>query len=148
MTDVRYKPDGYHTVTPYITVDGAAELVAFIQAALDGVEMLRLPGPEGRIGHAEMRVGDSVIMLADAPAGEHPCTAMLHLYVEDSDAVYQRALAQEATSVREPRNEFYGDRMSGVRDKFGNIWYFATHIEDLPEEEMARRAAAVAGESQ
>ena len=106
-----------------------------------------MPGRGGRIGHAEVRVGDSVIMLADVPADGEPSTAMLHVYVKDADGAYHRALAHEATSLREPRTEFYGDRMAGVRDQFGNQWYFATHVEDIPEDEMARRAAAAAANS-
>jgi len=143
----QWKPDGYHNVTPYLTVDGAAELIGFIQAVLNGEEILRLPGTEGRIGHAELRVGDSVIMLADVPNDDTPATAMLHVYVEDADGAYTRALAHGATSLREPRTEFYGDRMAGVQDRFGNRWYFATHVEDIPEDVMARRAAAAADQS-
>jgi PhnB protein len=136
-----FKPADYHTVTPYLVVDGAERLIAFIADVLDGSEMMRLPGPDGRIGHAEMRVGDSVVMLADAPSPDAMTRAMLHVYVPDSDATYARAMAAGATSLREPRTEFYGDRMSGVRDALGNEWYFATHVEDISEEEMARRAA-------
>jgi PhnB protein len=139
---VDYKPAGYHTVTPYLIADGGGErLIAFIVDVLDGTEIMRMPGPDGRIAHAEMRIGDSVVMLADAPSPSEATTAMLHLYVPDTDATYRRALATGATSLREPTNEFYGDRMSGVRDAFGNQWYFATHVEDISEEEMARRAA-------
>lgn len=141
---VDFKPAGYHTVTPYLIVDGAERLLAFIVGVLDGTEMMRLPGPDGRLGHAEVRVGDSVVMLADVPPSGEATTAMLHLYVADSDATYKRALAAGATSVREPANEFYGDRMSGVQDAFGNKWYFATHFEDVSDDEMARRAAELA----
>ena len=147
MGEVQYKPDGYHAVTPYLTVDGAEELIGFIQSVLDGEEILRMPGSGGRIGHAEVRVGDSVIMLADVPADGEASTAILHVYVKDTDDAYHRALAHEAASLREPRTEFYGDRMAGVRDRFGNQWYFATHVEDIPEDEMARRAAAAAANS-
>jgi PhnB protein len=141
---VDFKPAGYHTVTPYLVVEGAERLLAFILDALGGTEMMRLPGPDGRIGHAEVRVGDSVVMLADVPPSGEVTTAMMHLYVADSDATYQRALAAGATSLREPTNEFYGDRMSGVQDAFGNKWYFATHFEDVSDDEMARRAAELA----
>lgn len=142
---VNYKPAGYHTVTPYLVVNGAEQLIAFIVGVLDGTEMLRLPGPDGRIGHAEMRVGDSMVMLADSPDPGGATSAMLHLYVPDSDATYERAIDAGATSLREPRDEFYGDRMSGVQDPTGNKWYFATHVEDVSEEEMARRGAQAAG---
>lgn len=144
---VAYKPDGYHTVTPYLTVQAAEELMTFIADVLGGSELLRLPGPDGRIGHAEMRVGDSVIMLADVPQAEEPTRAMLHLYVEDADATYRRAVARGATSLREPTTEFYGDRMAGVADSFGNKWYFATHVEDVSEAEISRRAAELAARS-
>jgi uncharacterized glyoxalase superfamily protein PhnB len=93
-----------------------------------------------------MRVGDSMVMLADAPEPGEVTSAMLHLYVPDSDATYQRAIEAGATSLREPQDEFYGDRMSGVQDSTGTKWYFATHVEDISEEEMARRAAQAARE--
>jgi PhnB protein len=125
-------------------VDGAVRLIAFITTVLGGRETLRVPGPEGRIGHAEMLVGDSILMLADRPAGGEVRPAHLHCYVEDADACYRRALAEGATSLREPRDETYGDRMAGARDPFGNEWYFATHIEDVSEAEMGRRAAEAA----
>ncbi len=141
-----FKPSEYHTVTPYLVVDGAERLIAFIVDVLGGTEMMRLPGPGGRIGHAEMRVGDFVVMLADAPSPDAITTSMLHVYLPDSDATYARAMAAGATSLREPKNEFYGDRMSGVRDALGNQWYFATHVEDVSEEEMARRAAEAAAQ--
>ena len=141
---VEFKPAGYHAVTPYLIVDGAERLIAFMLDVVGGTEMMRLPGPDGRIGHAEIRVGDSVVMLADVPPSGELTTSMLHVYVADSDATYKRALAAGATSLREPTNEFYGDRISGVQDPFGNKWYFATHFEDVADDEMARRAAELA----
>jgi uncharacterized glyoxalase superfamily protein PhnB len=143
---VEYKPAEYHTVTPYLVVDGAERLITFISDVLDGTETVRMAGPDGRIAHAEMRVGDSMVMLADAPEPGEVTSAMLHLYVPDSDATYQRAIEADATSLREPQDEFYGDRMSGVQDSTGTKWYFATHVEDISEEEMARRAAQAARE--
>ncbi len=131
-------PEGYHTVTPYLTVRGAAGLIDFVKMALGAEERLRMPGPDGTVGHAEVMIGDSVVMLADA--AEEPRPSTLHLYVEDADATYERALAAGATSEREPRDEFYGDRMAGVRDAYGNIWWFATHREDISDEEMVARA--------
>ncbi|HEY8674265.1 MAG TPA: VOC family protein [Candidatus Dormibacteraeota bacterium] len=141
---VEFKPAGYHAVTPYLVVDGAERLITFILDVVGGTGMMRLPGPDGRIGHAEIRVGDSVVMLADVPPSGELTTSMLHVYVADSDATYERALAAGATSLREPTNEFYGDRNSGVQDPFGNKWYFATHFEDVADDEMARRAAELA----
>ena len=145
MTD--YKPSEYHTVTPYLVVDGAERLIKFIVDVLDGTELMRIPGPDGRLGHAEVRVGDSVVMLADTPSPVAITKSMLHVYVPDSDATYARAMAAGATSLREPQNEFYGDRMSGVEDASGNQWYFATHFEDISEEEMARRGAEAASQA-
>jgi PhnB protein len=143
---IEYKPSGYHTVTPYLIVDGAERLMTFIVDVLGGTETVRMQGPDGRIAHAEMHVGDSLVMLADAPEPGAETSAMLHLYVPDSDATYKRAMEAGATSLREPQDEFYGDRMSGVQDSTGIKWYFATHVEDISEDEMARRAAQAARE--
>jgi PhnB protein len=144
---VKYKPEGYHTVTPYLIVSDAAAVIDFVVKALGGEETVRMPGPEGRIGHAEVRVGDSMIMLADTPEHSDPMPTMLHLYVEDADATYRRALDTGASSLQEPRDEFYGDRMAGVLDSVGNKWYFATHVQDISPEEMGRRAAELASSS-
>jgi uncharacterized glyoxalase superfamily protein PhnB len=136
-------PDGYHTVTPYLTVDGAAKLLDFVKEAF-GAEMRgdAMRTPDGKIGHAEVQIGDSVVMLSDASTSDtgEVNTALLHLYVEDVDATYKRAIEAGATSVREPSNQFYGDRSAGVRDSVGNQWWIATHVEDVPPEEMAKRA--------
>ena len=141
---VEYKPSEHHTVTPYLVVEGAERLMSFITDVLDGTEIVRMQGPDGRIAHAEMRVGDSIVMLADTPAPGEETSSMLHLYVPDSDATYKRAMEAGATSLREPQDEFYGDRMSGVRDSTGIKWYFATHVEDVSDEDMARRAEQAA----
>ncbi len=138
MATVSAIPEGYHTVTPYLMVRGAAGLIDFVKIALDAQERQRMPGPDGTIGHAEVMIGDSVVMLADAPDEPRPST--LHLYVEDADGTYERALAAGAPSEREPQDEFYGDRMAGVRDAYGNTWWFATHREDISDEEMVARA--------
>src|ERR1700712_2597768 len=102
---VEYKPSGHHTVTPYLVVEGAERLMTFIADVLDGTEIVRMQGPDGRIAHAEMRVGDSIVMLADTPAPGEETSAMLHLYVPDSDATYRRAIDTGATSLREPQDE-------------------------------------------
>jgi len=142
-------PDGYHSVTPYLVVAGAAKLIDFMKDVLRAEEMFRMDSPTG-VGHAELRVGDSVVMLADAEgsATGKVAPAMLHIYVNDVDATYRRALAAGATSLREPADQFYGDRSGGVEDGFGNQWWFATHIEDVPPEEMERRAAEAMQASQ
>jgi PhnB protein len=135
-------PQGYATVTPYLCVSDATKLIDFLKQAFDAQLIFKMDGPGGRIMHAEMTIGDSRIMLAQ-PAPGQETHAMIHLYMPDADAVYKRALAAGATSVREPADQFYGDRSAGVRDEFGNQWYIATHIEDVSQEEMERRMAAM-----
>lgn len=137
---VKAKPDGYHTITPYLVVDGAARLIDFLQQAFGAEEVERFVAPGNRIGHAEVRIGDSVVMLGDSRSDHPPLQAMLYLYVDDIDATYQIALSAGATSVQAPVDQFYGDRSGGVRDPFGNMWWIATHIEDVPPIELKRRA--------
>lgn len=134
-------PEGYHSVTPYLVVPAAAKVLEFLSAAFGAKQAFPpFKTPDGKIGHAEVRIGDSTVMLADASAEYPALTAMLHLYVPDVDATYQRALAAGGVSEREPANQFYGDRSAAVRDPGGNHWYVATHVEDVPPEEMERRA--------
>jgi len=135
-------PDGYHSLTPFLIVEGAPALIDFAKQAFGAEETFRMPRPGGQIMHAEMRIGDSMMMLSDASPENPPMPAMIHLYVEDADAIYKRALQAGASSIREPADQFYGDRSAGVKDKFGNQWWLATHIEDVPPEEMEKRAAA------
>jgi PhnB protein len=137
---VKAKPDGFHSVTPYLVVEGAAKVIDFAKQTFDAQEIMRMVAPGNRIGHAELRIGDSIVMLGDAHGDHQPTRAMLHLYVDDADAIYQRALAAGATSVQEPTNQFYGDRSGGVKDPCGNLWWIATHIEDVPPDELKRRA--------
>ena len=139
---VKSKPDQYHSITPYLVVAGAARLIEFAAAAFGAQVTERLDGPNGSVGHAELRIGDSVVMLADGHGGRAPMPCMLHLYVDDADATYQRALAAGATSVEPPADKFYGDRGGLVRDPGGNLWWIATHIEDVPPDELRRRAEA------
>jgi PhnB protein len=141
-------PDGYHSVTPYLIVDDAARALEFYKKALGAVELVRMPAPGGRIGHAEIRIGDSIVMLADeAPQmnarsarsfGGSPISLMV--YVEDVDAVVAQAVAAGGTLKRPIANQFYGDRTGGVDDPFGYHWYIATHVEDVPVDELKRRA--------
>jgi PhnB protein len=143
-------PDGYHTATPYLIVNGAAEAIEFYKRAFGATELLRMADPQGRIGHAEIRVGDSVIMLAD----EHPdmgyrgprsmggSSVSILLYVDDVDTIFDRALSAGATVQRPIANQFYGDRSGKLEDPFGHVWSIATHVEDVPPEEMLRRAEA------
>jgi PhnB protein len=142
-------PDGYHTVTPYIIVNAGAKALEFYARAFGAVERLRIDGPGGKIGHAEIMIGNSYVMLAD----EHPevealspttvggTPVTLHLYVEDVDTVVARAVAAGATLIRPVADQFYGDRVGGIRDPFGHRWFIATHKEDLSNEELQRRAA-------
>ena len=134
--------DGYHTVTPYLTVEGVPKLLDFLKRAFDAKEVERVSRADGTLGHAEVRIGDSVVMMGEARGEWAPVSSTLYLYVTDTDAVYNRALAAGATSLMEPADQFYGDRNAGVRDPVGNLWWIATHQEDVSPQEMARRAAA------
>ena len=142
-------PEGYHSVTPYLIVDDAARAIEFYKKAFSAVELMRMPAPGGKIGHAEIRVGDSPIMLADESPemghrsartlGGSPISLMV--YVEDVDARVAQAVAAGGKLVRPVANQFYGDRSGGVDDPFGYHWYIATHVEDVPPEEMKKRMA-------
>jgi uncharacterized glyoxalase superfamily protein PhnB len=134
-------PEGYHTITPYLIVQGAVQLIAFLKQAFEAEEIFRMAQPDGTISHAEVRIGDSMVMMSEARGDLKPMPAMLHLYVEDVDAIYQRAVQAGATSLREPVNTFYGDRTGGVQDSSGNQWWIATHVEDVSADELAKRAA-------
>src|SRR2546425_3580753 len=135
---VKAKPDGYNTITPYLTVKGADKLIDFMKDVLGAEETFRMGGDS--VQHAEVKIGDSIVMLGEAQNTEsgQAMTAMLHVYVDDADAIYKRALKAGAKSLREPADQFYGDRSAGVQDQFGNQWWFATHIEDVAPEEMQR----------
>ena len=132
-------PDGYSTVTPYLVARDADGLLTFMKeiGATERGDAMR--DPEGKIGHGEVKIGDSVIMLGEAPDDPSITKALLHLYVEDCDSVYEKAIAAGAASVKEPTDQFYGDRSASVRDKWGNVWSFATHVEDVSREEMEKR---------
>ena len=134
-------PAGYHTVTPYLMVAGVDGLIDFLERAFGAQVTERMVRADGSIGHAEVRLGDSVIMLGEAGGNWPAAPATLHLYVDDADAAYRQALAAQATSVMEPADQFYGDRMAGVTDAWGNTWWLATRVEEVPREEMEKRAA-------
>ena len=144
-------PVNYHRVTPYLVVDGAAEAIDYYTRVFGAVEMMRMPAPGNRIGHAELKIGDSVVMLADAnqemghksPKALGGSPISLLLYVEDADATAKKALENGGKLVRPVENQFYGDRMGGVEDPFGHQWYVATHVEDVSPEEMKRRMEAM-----
>lgn len=135
-------PAGHHTVTPYLIVRDARALIEFVERAFAGEVVRRWDMPDGTVRHAEIQIGDSRIMLADAGEQWPPMPAMVHLYVDDVDAVHRRALAAGATSIQEPEDMPYGDRSGGVRDVCGNLWWLATRVEDLTDEEIVQRAAA------
>ena len=129
MTTTGVKPirEGFHTITPYLIGPGAAELIEFLKQAFGAIEVFRAKRPDGAIMHAEVRINDSMIEMGDATAQYPPVPAAIHLYVEDVDAVYSRALQAGATSMQEPVDQPYGDREAGVKDPSGNHWYIATH---------------------
>ncbi len=138
---VQFKPEGYSTVTPYLVVEDAGRQIEFLQQAFGAKEIERTTTPDGRIRHAEMRVYDCVIMLGQSSAEMNALPCAHYVYVADTDGVYRAALAAGATSMMEPSDHFYGDRNAGVRDPLGNLWWIATHIEDVSPDEIARRAA-------
>jgi PhnB protein len=143
-------PEGYPRVIPYLIVDGAAAAIEFYASVLGATERMRMGGPGGKIGHAELEVGESIVMLAD----EHPeidalgpksvggSPVSMHVYVEDVDAVFQRAIDAGAKVTAELEDKFYGDRSGGFEDPFGHQWHVASHVEDVPPDEMEKRAAA------
>ena len=145
-------PDGYHNVTAYLVVDGAAKALDFYARVFGAAERMRMPGPDGKVGHAEISIGDSVIMLAD----EHPAMGArgprafggspvsLVLYVTDVDATVRTAVAAGAKLIRPVEDKFYGDRSGSIEDPFGHHWHISTHKENVPPDELARRAAAMA----
>jgi PhnB protein len=153
MAKVKPIPTGYRNVTPYLIIDGAAKAIDFYKKVFGATEKMRMPSPGGKVGHAELTMGDSMIMLAD----EHPdmghrgphaysgSAVSLMIYVPDVDATVKAAVADGAKIVRAVENQFYGDRLGTIEDPFGHQWHVATHVEDVPPDEMAKRAAAVMG---
>ena len=144
-------PDGYHSVTPYLIVKGAAEAIVFYQRAFGATELFRVPGPGDAVMHAEIKIGDSIIMLADefpqmdalGPKTIGGSPVGLMLYLPDVDEAFHRAIAAGAKELRPLQNQFYGDRSGTVEDPFGHKWTITTHIEDVSSEEIERRMAAM-----
>lgn len=140
-------PDGYHSVTPYLIVKGAADAIEFFRNAFNAIEIMRLGGPDGKVMHAEIQIGDSRIMLADehpemnalAPQSPGSAGVGICLYVENVDEIVARAIDAGATMQRPLQDQFYGDRSATMEDPFGHVWTVATHIEDVPPEEINRR---------
>jgi PhnB protein len=145
-------PEGYPRVTPYLIVDGASAAIDFYSSVLGATERMRMDAPGGRIGHAELEIGDSVVMLADenpemnarGPKAFGGSPVSLMVYVEDVDGVFKRALEAGAKELRPVENQFYGDRLGAFEDPFGHEWNVASHVEDVPPEEMEKRAAEAA----
>jgi len=141
-------PDGYRSITPYLAVREAANAIEFYRRALGAKERMRVAAPDGKVAHAELEIGDSVIMLADehldmgfrSPESYGGASVTFHLYVQDVDASFRRAIAAGAEPLRQVKDQFYGDRSGAVRDPFGHVWHIATHKEDFSPEEIARRA--------
>ena len=147
---MNFKPEGYHSLTPYLTMRDAAKAIDFYKKVFDAKEHMRMPAPGGKIGHAELQIGDSVIMLADecsegkSPAALGGTPVGLMFYLPDVDATFKLALAEGATVQRPVQDQFYGDRSGSIVDPFGHIWHLATHVEDVSPEEMEKRQAEAA----
>jgi len=149
-------PDGYHTATPYLIIRGAGDAIEFYKQAFGATELFRFPTPEGKIGHAEIKIGDSPIMLADEypemgyngpqTLGGSPVSLMI--YVPDVDTVFNRAITAGATVKEAVQDKFYGDRIGTLTDPFGHVWHISTHKEDVSVEEMEKRAKAAHGGGQ
>ncbi|MGH8549579.1 MAG: VOC family protein [Methylococcales bacterium] len=144
-------PDGYHSITPYLSIQGAAKAIEFYKQAFGATELFRLVAPSGEIGHAEIKIGDSSIMLADPceegafrnPQSLGGSSVSLHVYVNDVDSLFSQAVAAGAKTVKPVQDQFYGDRTGTLEDPFGHVWFLATHKEDLTPEEINQRAEAL-----
>ena len=139
---VKAIPDGFHTLTPYLTVKDAAAQVDFLVQAFGATIGHKTLREDGAIRHAQLQIGDSPVMVGQASDEWKALPCTIYMYVPDADETFRRAIAAGATSVREPSTEFYGDRAGGVQDSQGNYWWMATHVEDVSNEEMERRAAS------
>ena len=138
---VNYRPEGYADVTASFVVDDAQSVLDFATGVLGAKERFNMRTPDGKIGHAELEIGDSVIFISEASSSDQGVhmPGVVNVYVQDVDATYQKALGAGGKSLREPQTMFYGDRSAGVQDQAGNQWWFATHVEDVPPQEMEQR---------
>lgn len=154
-TNVKPIPEGYHSVTPYLIIKGAAAAIDYYKKVFGATDLFRMQAPDGKIGHAEIKIGDSPIMLAD----EHPelghvgpqtlggTSVGIMIYVDDVDTMFKQAITAGGKEVKPVEDQFYGDRSGTLKDPFGHMWTVATHVEDVPPEEMEKRAAAAHGGS-
>lgn len=155
MANINPIPRGYHSLTPYLFIKGAAGAIDFYKTVFGATERMRMPGPDGRIMHAELQIGDSIVMLSDenpqmgalSPQSIGGTACGLNVYLADVDAATRKALELGAKLVRPVRDQFYGDRSGSIIDPFGHLWSVATHIEDVAPEEMQRRMAAAMGQA-
>jgi PhnB protein len=134
-------PPGLHTIQPYFIARGVPRLIDFCKQAFAATEMHRSTTPDGTVMHAQLKIGDSMVMMGEAHAQWTPMPAAIYMYVPDVDATYAKAIAAGGESLAAPSDQFYGDRMSGVKDLCGNMWWIATHVEDVPADELERRQA-------
>jgi PhnB protein len=147
---VKPVPDGFHTVTPHLIIRGAAQAIDFYKKAFGAEEIFRMPTPDGRVGHAEIRIGDSIVMLSDefpemqcvSPKTLNGSPAGLHIYVADVDSAFQRAVSAGSTATMPPMDAFWGDRFGKLTDPFGHQWSIATHTQDLTPQQIAKNAEA------
>ena len=145
-------PAGYHAITPYLAVRGGAQAIEFYKKAFGAKEIMRMPGPGGKLGHAEVKIGDARVMLSDeyeamdflSPASRGGTTVHIHVYLKDVDRLIKRAVSAGAKVKRPAQNQFYGDRTASLQDPFGHLWHFATHVEDVSMAELKKRAAKMA----
>lgn len=140
MMKVDPVPPGFHTITPYLSVHRVPETIEFLKKAFGAEEIQRHTMPDGRVMNAEIRIGDSMVMMGERPADHEASPAMLYMYVENADEVYRRAVEAGGKSIMEPVTQFYGDRSGAVEDPSGNQWWIATHVEDMSDEELIERA--------
>ena len=133
-------PHDYHTITPFLMVEGASRLIEFLKAAFQATELMRFNQPDGRVMHAQVKIGDSIVMMGDALESCPPMPVSLYLYVADVDATYRAAMNAGSESLSEPADQFWGDRIAGIKDPAGNKWWIATHVENVDVEELTRRA--------
>jgi PhnB protein len=149
---VAHMPKGYQAVTPYLSIRGAARAIDFYKKAFGAREIMRMPGPDGKLGHAEVGIEGHRVMLSDeyeemdflSPASRGGTTVHMHVYVKDVDRLIKRAVSAGAKVKRPAQNQFYGDRTASLQDPFGHLWHFATHVEDVSMAELKRRAAKMA----